>query len=94
MYIVLGAVLLLASCTSAAAPGDEDDRCQKGSFAHPYEEGVRALMDTYNYEQLLGVSGAVWDQTDFDNNNDAQFFFIQTHVSYRDTDVFHIMFGV
>jgi len=80
MFMALSAVLLLAACTSAAAPGDEDNRCQQGSFARSYEDGVKPLMDSHGYEQLLGVSGAVWDQTDFDENN-SDFFLFQTHVS-------------
>ena len=66
------ALLIAALCTQGAqsqAPGDEIERCNTGSFTHTYEEGMNPLMDTYNYEQILGVDGAVWDEADFDNNN-------------------------
>ena len=62
-------LLLLCASTDAVAPGDEIRRCQTGSFSISYPDGVKVLMDSRSYEQLLGVTGAVWDETDFDDSN-------------------------
>ena len=74
-------LLLLCAYADAVAPGDEIRRCRTGSFSISYPDGVKVLMDSRSYEQLLGVTGAVWDETDFDDNN-IQSFSIQTNVSY------------
>ena len=72
MQLLLGAVLLLLFCTLSDAqmqvtPGDEDSSCVRQNPAVP--DNVKMLMNSRNYEQLLGVQGAVWDQIDFDDND-------------------------
>ena len=76
---VLVAVLLSLSPqgTQTQAPGDEHDGCVRGT----YNKGVKPLMDTRNYEQLLGVDKAVWYATDFDDNNNNHIFGDVTSVS-------------
>lgn len=73
-------VALQSQGARAIAPGDEDSRCQTGIFSHSYAEGVIPLMDTHNYERLLGVNNAVWHEVDFDNNNMQDSFRSKTKV--------------
>ena len=55
------------------APGDEDGFCLSRLGGANNIKGVKMLLDSRHYEQLLGVGGAVWDQIDFDDNNPAGF---------------------
>ena len=68
---LLGAVLLLFSTSVCAqvTPGDEDASCV-AKLGDPMES-VKVLLDSRHYNQLLGVEGAVWDQIDFDDNNNG-----------------------
>ena len=72
-------LLLLCAYADAVAPGDEIERCRTGSFRISYPDGLKVLMDSRSYEQLLGVTGAVWDETDFDEHNIPSFS-VQTNV--------------
>ena len=70
MQLLLSTVLLFCTLSNAqmqVAPGDEDSSCVRQNPAEP--DNVKVLMNSRNYEQLLGVQGAVWDQRDFDDNN-------------------------
>ena len=59
------------------APGDEDPLCDmlrmtggiNGLLPVNYDRGQSILMDSWNYDYLLGRSGAVWDTVDNDTNN-------------------------
>ena len=76
-------ILLLACVISLAAgisiaPGDEErELCQalRSSGAAPipgYAPNMRALMDSWNYRNLLPTRvGAMWDQVDNDTRNNA-----------------------
>ena len=80
---LLGAVLLLFSTSVCAqmTPGDEDGFCVSRLGGANSIQGVKVLLDSRHYEQLLGVGGAVWDQIDFDDNN-PEGFVNPTYVSY------------
>lgn len=83
-YTVLGAVVLLSmTAHSLEAPGDESSVCQTGVFAtrSNYGRNIKVLMDSNNYENLLG-NGAegVWRERDYDSNN-VDTVYPQTHVS-------------
>ena len=70
MQLLLSTVLLFSTLSNAqmqVAPGDEDSSCVRQNPAVP--DNVKMLMNSRNYEQLLGVEGAVWDQIDFDDND-------------------------
>ena len=73
IQFLLGAVLLLFSTSVCAqmTPGDEDASCV--ASLDPPKPGVKLLLDSRHYNQLLGTAGAVWDQIDFDDNNPAGF---------------------
>ena len=72
-------VVLITGC-SAQAPGDENitECINDMSFAHPYPDNWKVLMDSWNYEQLLpGHSGrptaGVWTDASCDNNDNTKF---------------------
>ena len=75
LQCLLGAVLLLflTSVCAQMTPGDEDGFCLSRLGGANDRQGVKVLLDSRHYEQLLGVGGAVWDQIDFDDNNPAGF---------------------
>ena len=54
-------------------PGDEDGFCLSRLGNANKIPGVKVLLDSRHYEQLLGVGGAVWDQIDKDDNNPPGF---------------------
>ncbi len=87
---MLSALVLLftfMTCTVSAgvAPGDEKPVCStlraQGAAPTPaYSANMRVLMDSWNYQNLLPArTGAVWDQVDYDVNNNAG---LVTKVSY------------
>ena len=55
--------------SAAQAPGDESPNCvdPEGEFFAPPPENQRFLMDSRNYENLLGTFGA-WDFRDVDRD--------------------------
>ena len=63
------------------APGDEDNFCLSRLGSGNDIPGVKILMFSRNYQQLLGEEGAVWDQIDIDDNNPEEFA-SPTYVSY------------
>ena len=76
MFLALKVTLLTFVAVSAGvAPGDKESLCEqlKASGTVPilaYSANMRALMDSWNYKNLLPTrSGAVWDQVDNDENN-------------------------
>ena len=80
MSKLLRRLLLLAVITAISAaevaPGDEEARCPMlraiGAASIPdYDPSTRVLMDSWNYNNLLGVNrtGVVWQQVDNDVNN-------------------------
>ena len=75
MQFLLAAVLLLYSTSVCAqvTPGDEDASCVASLQGSNDIPGVKMLLDSRHYNQLLGTSGAVWDQIDFDDNNPVGF---------------------
>ena len=70
-------------------PGDEDASCVVKLGDTNDIEGVKVLLDSRHYNQLLGVQGAVWDQIDFDDNNPAGFV-NPTHVSHTLCPKFYV----
>ena len=83
LQCLLGAVLLLflTSVCAQMTPGDEDGFCLSRLGGANNIKGVKVLLDSRHYEQLLGVGGAVWDQIDFDDNN-VEVFDTPTSVSH------------
>ena len=66
------------SVVTASAPGDEQSFCtnelEASAMTPPpvHPPNSRILMDSYNYINLLPPhDGAVWQQVDNDNNNEA-----------------------
>ncbi len=56
----------------AQAPGDGDSYCLTGplAFIHPtYPKTFKPLMDSRDYDQILGEASAVWQQVDVDGND-------------------------
>ena len=82
MQCLLGAFVLLCSTSVCAqvTPGDEDPNCVARLGDANDKPGVKVLLDSRHYMQLLGVEGAVWDQIDFDDNNPSGF--VPTYVSH------------
>ena len=78
--VLLQTVALYTGKTWAQAPGDVDAECQIERFRNTYPEGNFILMDTYNYDRLLGDPHPVWTDGDYDDNNDPNSFFL-TRVS-------------
>lgn len=54
---------------TAGAPGDGHTFCTSGIEPQEYLLNDKVLMDSYNYLNLLGGPGAVWQQVDLDSNN-------------------------
>ena len=72
--ILLVELLVLVNPGSSVAPGDEEPLCEalRAHEAAPipaYSANMRVLMDSWNYQNLLARTGAVWDQVDNDVNN-------------------------
>ena len=70
--------VITTSVAAGVAPGDEEALCPRlreiGTVPIPdYEPSTRILMDSWNYQNLLGTtnrtSGVVWQQVDNDENN-------------------------
>ena len=70
-------VMILVSIISARAPGDGDLFCtnellSSGTIPPSYPPNSKILLDSYNYVNLLPPQdGAVWQEVDNDNNNEA-----------------------
>ena len=70
-------VVVIISVVKSQAPGDEDDRCLSTPYVHTYEDDVKILMDSYNYQRLLPGNGtgnppiasALWNDRSFDGND-------------------------
>ena len=78
--LLLSLFAITAVVAAGVAPGDEEDFCQNlrsiGTATTPdYGPNIRVLMDSWNYQNLLGESrvGIVWQQVDNDTNNPAEF---------------------
>ena len=76
LWVVLFLELLVFADTgSSVAPEDEEQLCRdlraQGVAPIPaYSANIRALMDSWNYLNLLPPRiGAVWGQVDNDTNN-------------------------
>ena len=70
-------VAVMATCCSAQAPGDGDERCTGGPDAPTYPDNEKTLMDSYHYLQLLPgngsgniIPGAVWNDRSLDGNDE------------------------
>ena len=74
-------LLFLTSVSAQTTPGDEDSFCVSRLGGANNIKGVKVLLDSRHYQQLLGVGGAVWDQIDLDDNNPPGFV-NPTHVSH------------
>ena len=72
----IGGIVLfsaLVSAVSASAPDDVDPFCSNGlTYPRVHPPNTRFLLDSYNYINLLPPhDGAVWQQVDNDDNNEA-----------------------
>ena len=70
-------VMILVSIISARAPEDGNLFCtnellSSGTIPPSYPPNSKILLDSYNYVNLLPPQdGAVWQEVDNDNNNEA-----------------------
>ena len=88
LLLSLFAITAVAVATAGVASGDEEDGLRRiGSAPTPnYDPTMRILMDSWNYQNLLGnCDGVVWQQVDNDVNNPSQ---LTTNVSVC-TFLFH-----
>lgn len=76
LSVVLLQIALFTETTIAQAPSDSQDECQVGKFMKNYPDGSIVLLDTYNYDQLLGQPNPVWTSGDYDTNNNPSSFFL------------------
>ena len=82
LLLSLFAIIAAAVATAGVASGDEEDVCQDlrlrmvSAPTPNYDHTMRILMDSWNYQNLLGNrDGVVWQQVD---NNTSQ---LTTNVS-------------
>ena len=59
---------MLWLCATAQSPGDHDQVCKDMSATPDYSQNVKALMDSWGYNNLLEDNGGPWAVLDGDGD--------------------------
>ena len=65
----IGRLALLFVLVSSQAPQDVSQYCKDNSLVPDYPKTVKALMDSWSYQDLLGDNG-VWQSINLDNHTE------------------------
>ena len=66
MYLLYSCVLWLSAI--AQSPGDHDQVCKDMSVMPDYSQNIKALMDSWGYQNLLDNNGGPWTVLDEDGD--------------------------